>query len=168
MSATSPATTIEALSESRAAIRLIACALLGVLATSAFVDWPLEVQIFVAYFGGLAFVGWLILMALVRIAQKLFGRVPDRPKGFRTLYLAPGWKLLKLIERAYSKRTVTEVFLPTVRDMQHEHIEALSVGDKWNARLALVRGYWSIGAAAFAQLPVSLIKLVVTLWRAAS
>jgi hypothetical protein len=68
----------------------------------------------------------------------------------------------------FSAKTVTQVFLPTIRDMQHEHVEALADSQQCKARWVLVRGYWSVGAAVIAQVPVSLIKLVVTLWRAAN
>jgi len=53
-------------------------------------------------------------------------------------------------------------------DSGHEHIEALAHLQLAKARWVLIRGYWSVGVAVVAQAPVSLMKLVVELWRAAN
>jgi hypothetical protein len=68
-------------------------------------------------------------------------------------------------------------FLPLVADVVqivHDYRDKFVLrkhvthGQKLKARWVLIRGYWSIGSAVLAQLPVSLIRLVVTLWKAAS
>ena len=60
------------------------------------------------------------------------------------------------------------MFLPSIHDMQHEHVEALAAGQIWKARWVLLRGYWSVSSAMVAQAPLSLLKQLVELWKAAS
>jgi hypothetical protein len=78
----------------------------------------------------------------------------------------PGWKLLRFAELCFSKKTFTHVLEPALSDMQKEHLEALAGGRPWQARMALVRGYWSYWSAVIAQLPISLARRVYEVWKA--
>lgn len=86
----------------------------------------------------------------------------------RTISVPPGWKLLRFVNWIYSATTVSRVFRPPILDMQHEHIEALATGQLWKARWVLLRGYWSVCSAMVAQAPLSLLKQLIELWKAAS
>jgi len=80
----------------------------------------------------------------------------------------PGWRILVILKYVYSTESFEGVFRPAIVDMQHEHIAALAEGRPWKALWNKLVGYWSIGSAVLAQLPVSLIKVVAKLWTAVS
>lgn len=77
----------------------------------------------------------------------------------------PGWGLRRFAEAFFSKKTFTQVLEPTLSDMQKEHFDALAAGRLWQARMALVRGYWSFWSAALAQLPISFARRVYEIWK---
>jgi hypothetical protein len=85
---------------------------------------------------------------------------------------APTWGglwpfgLRPFAELCFSKKTFTEVFEPTLSDMEKEHNDALFAGRPWQARMALVRGYWAFWSAVVAQLPLSLARRVYEIWKA--
>ena len=80
----------------------------------------------------------------------------------------PGSSLLAVLRWCCTENNFTRILKPAICDMQHEHLEALATGRVWKARWVQIRGYFSIGGAVLAQLPVSLLKLAVSLWKAAS
>ena len=85
-----------------------------------------------------------------------------------TIERPPGWKLLRGLEVLYSTKTFNGVFRPAILDMQQEHLKALAAHKPTLAKWVKFRGYCSVGCAILAQLPVSLVKLILTLWKAAS
>jgi len=76
----------------------------------------------------------------------------------------PGWQLRKFAEFFFSPKTYQKVLEPTLRDLFDEYCEALKTGNPWKARWVRFRGYWSFWSAVIAQLPISLLKTVYTLW----
>lgn len=106
----------------------------------------------------------LLLIGIVggTVMRVLRPRTPSRIK------IAPGHRVLHIVTFVYSRQTVARVFAPAIHDMQHEHIEALAAGQLWNARWVLLRGYLSVGSAMVAQAPLSLMKLLFELWKAAN
>lgn len=107
-------------------------------------------------------------MSWGQFRYRVWRKVVTSQRHRGTISLPPGWRLLRAAQWIYSNKTVEQVFLPTIRDMQHEHIEALGHGQQWKGRWVLVRGYWSLWSAALAQAPFSLLKRIVELWKAAS
>jgi hypothetical protein len=79
----------------------------------------------------------------------------------------PGYSLRRMAEVLFSKKTMTEVFEPTLLDLETEYQEALSQGRPGKARWITIRGYWSFWSAVAAQAPLSLLKRVFELWKAA-
>jgi hypothetical protein len=77
-----------------------------------------------------------------------------------------GWRLLRFAELCFSKKTFAQVLEPALSDMQKEHFEALAAGRPWQARMALVRGYWTFWSAVAAQLPISFARRVYEVWKA--
>lgn len=93
--------------------------------------------------------------------------------GFRggsntTISRAPGWRLSRILSFVYSTKTFDRVFKQAIADMQQEHFDALAQGSTTKASWVVVRGYWSIGTAVVARLPVSLSRAIVELWRTTS
>ncbi|ANM29128.1 hypothetical protein ABI59_05230 [Acidobacteria bacterium Mor1] len=86
----------------------------------------------------------------------------------KVILAVPGSALLRFACCLFSKGTFDKILEPAILDMRHEHFEALHEGKKWKARFTLLRGYWSFWSAVVAQLPISVVKLVVQLWKAAS
>jgi hypothetical protein len=78
----------------------------------------------------------------------------------------PGWNLRRFAELCFSKKTFTQVLEPALSDMQKEHFDALAAGRPWQARMALVRGYWSFWSAVAAQLPISFARRIYEVWKA--
>jgi hypothetical protein len=77
----------------------------------------------------------------------------------------PGRKLQAFAEFFFSRKTNSEVFEPTLRDLLDEYCEALQEKRPWKARWVCVRGYWSFWSAALAQLPISVVKKVYQIWK---
>lgn len=114
-------------------------------------------------------ISWLVkayLLAII-VTSVIVGFVPWYSTR-RVVEVPPGWALLSFLAWLFSTRTIDRVFKPAVSDMQKEHIDALAEGKTWKARWVVVRGYWSVGAAVVAQAPISVVKLFVALWKAAS
>jgi RNA polymerase sigma-70 factor (ECF subfamily) len=59
----------------------------------------------------------------------------------------PGAVLYSMAEFICSKRTMEEIVTPLLADMQFEHNEAFSAGQKWEAAWIRVRGCWSLFTA---------------------
>lgn len=81
------------------------------------------------------------------------------------LSLAPCWSLRRFAEVCFSKKTFTQILEPALSDMEKEHNDALFAGRPWQARMALVRGYWAFWSAVIAQLPISLARRVYEVWK---
>lgn len=104
--------------------------------------------------------GLFLLFLLVSVRELTHRR--------RRIATSPGWGVLHIISWVYSAKTVSQVFRPTINDMQFEHIQALAEGNPLKARWVLLRGYSSVWSAAVAQAPLSLMKRLYELWKAAS
>lgn len=78
---------------------------------------------------------------------------------------APGFGLHRLAEFLCSARTFKHIVEPVIADMQHEHIEALRAGRWVKARWIQWRGYGSFWVTVFLQLPISLGRLMLALWK---
>ncbi len=105
-----------------------------------------------------------LLIAAIASATRLALRLWEVGQAQAPLSSPPGWKLLRFAETFFSKKTFSVVLEPALSDMQKEHIEALGTGHPWQARLVLLRGYFSFWSAVFAQLPISLIRRVYEVW----
>lgn len=86
----------------------------------------------------------------------------------RLVKAAPGARFLSILEWWYSAKVVASVLRPALHDMQFEYFETLAEGRTRKAQWVLLRGYVSIISAAVAQLPLSAVKVLVKLWKAAS
>jgi hypothetical protein len=93
-------------------------------------------------------------------------RLARRESGLVAPIRSPGDSLRRLAQLCFSKKTCSRVFEPTLSDLWTEYIEALGANDLWRARLVLLRGYGSFWATFAAQLPVSVLRVVVELWKA--
>lgn len=80
----------------------------------------------------------------------------------------PGATLLHLASVIYSKKTFETVFEPAISDMRIEYFEALQTNQKWKPRFAWLRGHMSVLRAALVQIPVGLVQVAVSLWRASA
>ncbi|HWM90810.1 MAG TPA: hypothetical protein VN493_08595 [Thermoanaerobaculia bacterium] len=89
-----------------------------------------------------------------------------RPARASRISSPHGWGLRRFAELCFSKKTFTQVLEPALSDMQKEHFEALRAGRPWQARMAIVRGYWSFWSAVVAQLPIPFARLVFKIWKA--
>lgn len=89
-----------------------------------------------------------------------------RPARASHLSRPPGWGLRRFAELCFSKKTFTQVLETTLSDMQKEHVEALAAGHPWQARMVLVRGYFSFWSAVVAQLPISFARRIYEVWKA--
>jgi len=65
----------------------------------------------------------------------------------------------------FSSRTMERVFDPTIADLRHEVFEALAQGRALKAKWIHVKYAWILAATALAQMPVSLAKVFLTIWR---
>jgi hypothetical protein len=92
-------------------------------------------------------------------------RSGERSK-IRVIGQAPGSTLLNVADFLVSRRSMDEVFLPTIQDMREEYFEALSQGRHRKAAWIRVRGTWAVLSAASALFGVRLSKLIVGIWRA--
>jgi hypothetical protein len=81
------------------------------------------------------------------------------------IQMSPGWCLHRLAAIAFSRETFETVIEPTLSDMQTEFFEALHEKRPLKARWVQCRGYWNFWCTVAGQLPISMIKLLVTLWR---
>jgi hypothetical protein len=80
----------------------------------------------------------------------------------------PGARLAAVAEFVAHSRDYALIYEPVISDMQEEYGKALKAGRKWKARVELSRGYWRFAKTAALRLPVSLLKLIVTLWKLGS
>jgi hypothetical protein len=112
---------------------------------------------------------FLVAAALLVLAAAMFfaiqKQLPSLPKE-AFIAPAPGFRLRRLAQLWFSKKVYTFVFEPVLSDLQHEYVEALAEHDRWKSHFALARGYWAFWLAVVAQLPVSLLRVVVELWKA--
>jgi hypothetical protein len=99
------------------------------------------------------------------------GTTPDKPlpKGSGSRIAAPpGVHLQAFADAVFSPKTRRLVLEPTLRDLYDEYCEALKEGRPWKARWARARGYMSFWSAVVAQLPVSLARKLLDIWKAVS
>lgn len=59
----------------------------------------------------------------------------------RRIVMPPGTRLSSLLQLMLGATLFRRYVAPAIADMQEEHFEALSRGDKWDAWSAIVRGY---------------------------
>lgn len=90
---------------------------------------------------------------------------PTAERGGTRLHRPPGHLLLLIAEFVCSKKTLKEVFEPTVLDFREEYNEALAERRPWKARWVRARGYWSFFNAAGLASAVGVGKKVVKLWK---
>ena len=84
----------------------------------------------------------------------------------RRIHYPPGSRLLGLADFIFSGKTFSVVFEPIVTDLRDEYIEAYGHERLWKARWVQIRGYWSFWSAVFAQVPLSLLKRLIDIWKA--
>ncbi len=85
----------------------------------------------------------------------------------RRLPKPPGWRLADFSRFVFSRRTYTVVLEPTLRDLLDEYLAALAEGQPRKATWVRWRGYFAFWSAVVNQLPVSFLRLLVKLWKAA-
>lgn len=96
---------------------------------------------------------------------------PDQPlpkPGGSRITTPPGMHLRAFADAVFSPKTRCLVLEPTLRDLYDEYCEALQEGRPWKARWARARGYFSFWSAVIAQLPVSLARKLLDIWKAVS
>jgi hypothetical protein len=108
---------------------------------------------------GMVFVFEVVSLSMISLI------VYRKLRGLQIQY-PPGWRLRGVAEACFSRKTFALVFEPPLSDMLKEYTEALSAKRHFQARMALVRGYWAFWSAFIAQLPVSLLKVVYEIWKA--
>jgi len=134
---------------------------------SRLLKWYLEELVFKLSEKGVAvqrygnLVHTLLLTPLLVISAILVRRLP-------LVHRSPGWGLLRFAEWFFSERTFRRVLLPTIRDLQNEHIEALAEDRVWKARWVRLRGSMAFWSAVMAQVPVSVARKLYEFWKAAS
>jgi hypothetical protein len=84
-------------------------------------------------------------------------------KGTRVLR-PPGARLLSLVDFVFSKKTAKLLRQPLL-DLQVEYCEALGAQRPRKASWVRLRGYWSFWETVAMLMPVSLLRLVVQLWK---
>lgn len=92
----------------------------------------------------------------------LAGDLIDR----RRAYSAPGWRLHRLAAWLFSPKNFTNVFEPVLSDMQVEFCDALALKQPIKARWVQFRGYWTFWEHVVLQIPISIARVVMALWRA--
>jgi len=111
-------------------------------------------------FLALSVIGVLLGISLGAITYNWWSR--------RRVKAAPGWGLRRFAQLAFSTRTFKLVIEPCLSDLEVEYLDALANAQVWRARFVLARGYYSFWSAAFLQIPMSLLRLIVAMWRAVS
>jgi hypothetical protein len=75
----------------------------------------------------------------------------------------PGTRLAAIVELWCDPRDYALVSV--ISDMQEQYCNALTASRKWKARIVRARGYWRFAQTAGLQFPLSLVRLIVTLWK---
>jgi len=70
-----------------------------------------------------------------------------------------------MAKRIVSKRVYSRVFEPIFDELDEEYPSALEERDLLKAHMVRMRAYWSFCSAAFAQLPMSLLRMLCELWK---
>jgi len=83
-----------------------------------------------------------------------------------SIQVPPGSHLRVFAEFTFSRRTFDLLLEPTLRDLLDEYLQAQDDKRLWKARWVRIRGYWSFWSAVIAQLPISAVKMVYTIWKA--
>ncbi len=101
------------------------------------------------------------------IADLIFIAKSDLSNGSKApkIQTPPGFHLRAFALAVFSKRTFQLVIEPTLRNLFDEYCEALAEGRHRQVRWVLLRGYWSFWSAVLAQLPISITKLALTVWK---
>lgn len=130
-----------------------------------------------SYYVGLAWTSLLLGLygvGLLAWRRNLNNNDVDSP---RRLAGAPGWRLRRLAKLCFGDKSYQLGLEPALSDLEHEYFLALSTGNRWSTRSALLRGYWAFWRAFFAKVPFSLLKLITrlslikvlaSLWKAAN
>lgn len=105
-----------------------------------------------ALLGGLA---WQVLAAC--IAGSLYSS--------SSVSSCPGWRLHRCARWIFSPRTFTEILEPVLSDMHVEYIAALDEKRPVKAKWICLRGYLCFWSHVALQIPVDVVRVVVTLWR---
>jgi hypothetical protein len=100
------------------------------------------------------------------IDRHFFRKQLESGKRKNRIQAPPGLRLQAVAEFFFSPRTYKEILEPTLRDLFVEYCEALLINRPWKVRWVRIRGYWSFWSAVVAQLPISAVKMVYTIWKA--
>lgn len=79
----------------------------------------------------------------------------------------PGWRLGAFARFWFSRKTYSLVLEPTLRDLIDEYVKALAEGQPLKARWVRWRGTFAFWSAVVNQMPVSFLRLLHRLWKAA-
>jgi hypothetical protein len=83
----------------------------------------------------------------------------------RGLAQAPGWRLHRAARWLFSGKTFITVIEPVLSDMQVEFFEALAAKQPIKARWVQFCGYWTFWQHVALQIPVSITRVLLTLWK---
>lgn len=78
----------------------------------------------------------------------------------------PGTMLVSTLSFFYSKKKYKSLIEQAIADMREEYFEALAAGQHKKAGWIRLRGTYSVWAAVFMDVPVSLTRLVTKIWKA--
>lgn len=121
------------------------------------------IRVYLETSGALA-AAWATLLGH-RIPPGRISLLAKAPSPTVVVVAPPGSHLLRICDLLFSKKACEVIFTPTLRDLQAEYFEALHQGRPGKARWVLASGYWSFWSAVVAQVPVSLTRLIVQLWK---
>jgi len=83
------------------------------------------------------------------------------------IYRPPGERLGAFARFCFSRKTYAIVVEPALRDLQDEYLEALAEGQPLKARWVRCRDTLAFWSALVNQVPISLLRLLYRLWKAA-
>ncbi|MGE0210154.1 MAG: hypothetical protein AB7S41_00490 [Parvibaculaceae bacterium] len=89
----------------------------------------------------------------------------DSGSARQRIHRLPGSRISAFARIVYSRRTYRLVIEPQLSDHHMEYVEAVAARDMRKARLIAARCAWMLAATMLAQVPVSLIRKCVALWK---
>ena len=108
---------------------------------------------------------WASIQAVLLLVMEL---VPACIAGWvyqPTLSSFPGWRLQRLAQWIFSRRTCEQVLEPVLSDIHEEFIRANAEGRPVKARWVQLRGYACFWSHVALQIPFDLARIVGALWR---
>jgi hypothetical protein len=105
--------------------------------------------------------------AWMETLEKDLGMAAPPVRARPVIQRPPCMRLNALANFICTKKLYERVFQPILADMQQEYFEALQEGNGRKAQWVMWCGRLAFIAAAVAQIPVSAMKLIVRLWKAA-